>query len=109
MQVFVISLRIMKYLYVSSDDSLDLNTSNNAYDFTVNLPKSITGDFVIALGEITYTSHEEDLYVFCDLCEDSYIKNTSLPILRSVTHIGEFTNLYFHSTTRKISSAFAYI
>lgn len=90
----------MKFVYASSDDSLDFYPKNNSFDFTVNLPHSISGNLFIALGEIYYTSHGEDLLVFCDLCEDSFIKGTSLPVLRSVSHTGEFTHLYFHSVTR---------
>ena len=91
---------IMKYLFVCSEDSVDLNPANATYDFTISLPQELNGKFKIALGEITYTSHFEDLYVFCDLCEHSYIKDTSLPILRIVPKMGEFQNLYFHSVTR---------
>ena len=91
----------MKYLYLSSNDSLDYYPTNNPFDFTVNLPYSLSGQFVVALAEVHYTSHEEELFIFCDLCEDSYIKDNSLPILRTVSNIGEFSNLYFHTVTRK--------
>lgn len=92
----------MKYLFVSSDDSLEYHPTNSTYDFTITLPQTIHGDWEIALGDITYVSHFEDLYVFCDLCEYSYVKDTSLPLLRLISGIGEFENLYFHTVTRNV-------
>ena len=92
----------MKYLFISSEDSLELNPTNSTYDFTITLPQTLRGDWEIALGDITYVSHFEDFYVFCDLCEYSYVKDKTLPILRKVEQMGEFENLYFHTVTRNV-------
>ena len=91
----------MKYLFLSSTDSLDLSPNNSTYDFTVTLPQTIMGEFKIALVEMHYTSHFEDLYVYCDIAEQSYVKDSSLPILRIVSQMGEFGNLYFFPVTRR--------
>ena len=88
------------YLFISSEDSNELNPANTSYDFTVTLPQTINGSFEIALAEMTYTSHNEDLYVFCDLCEHSFVKDSMLPILRAVTGVGGYQNLFYHKVTR---------
>ena len=92
----------MKYLFISSEDSLKYNPTNSTYEFTVTLPQTIHGDWEIALSEIEYASHFEDMYVFCDLCESSYVKDKTLPLLRVVSKMGVFQNLYFYSVTRKV-------
>jgi hypothetical protein len=61
-----------------------------AGDFLVDLPKSyrIQGQWECALTEITFVSQLERLtqriYVCCDLADQSYVKETSLPVLRSI-------------------------
>lgn len=92
----------MKYLFVSSEDSLEYNPTNSTYDFTITLPQTIYGEWEIALAEIEYPSHFWDLYVFCDLCDSSYVRDRTLPLLRIVSQMGEFDNLYFHKTTRNV-------
>ena len=93
---------IMKYLFLSSNDSLELHPANSTYDFTVSLPQTMYGDWEIALAEVEYASHNEDMYVFCDLCEYSYVKSKTLPLLRVVSKIGEFEHLFFHKVTRNV-------
>ena len=85
---------IMKHLFLCSTDSILYHPSNKSWDFTVELPHAIEGQWKCALGDISYNT-TENLYVFCDLCEQSYIRGGTLPILRYVTQPKEFTNLYY--------------
>jgi hypothetical protein len=78
------------YLYLYCGDSLATHVNNHAGDFLVDLPKSyrIQGQWECALTEITFVSQLERLtqriYVCCDLADQSYVKETSLPVLRSI-------------------------
>lgn len=90
----------MKYLYLSSIDSKLDHPSNTGSDFTVELRQTLAGIYGCALGEISYSSSSEELYVYCDLIEVNQILDTSLPILRIVKGSGELHNLYFIRTAR---------
>ena len=78
------------YLFVSSGDSRSTHENNVAGDFTVNLPRPhhLCGSWECALKEITFVPDFETstdrIYVCTDLVEDSYVKNTSLSVLRSI-------------------------
>ena len=91
---------MMKYLYLSSIDSLDYHPHNNYSDFTVELPQTLYGLYDCALGAISYTSDDDEpLYIYCDIIETSYINNAQSPILRIVDSPGEVNNLYYVTTT----------
>lgn len=90
----------MTYLFLSSDDSLTYHPDNNSYDFTVELSRELKGAKRLALCELVFTPINEDLYVFCDVCDDSYALDRSLPLLRIVNASGEVSNLYFQDVTR---------
>jgi len=75
------------YVYLTSDDSIHLFPDNKPSEFTVNLGRNITlkGNWTCALKEITYHVHQdlpETVYILCNKCEPSYVRNTYLPILR---------------------------
>ncbi len=89
----------MKYIFASSDDSLDFYPNNKSTDFTVELPRVIRAS-ECALGEISFLSQSQDLVVLCDLCEESYYRDSLVPILRIVKAPGELENLYFVPITR---------
>ena len=75
------------YLFLNSQDSLSVHPKNTSFDFTVELPQPINvdGKSKIALSEINYSEvHEKDLYVYCDVCDYSYVKDGYKPILRIV-------------------------
>ena len=85
----------MKYLFLNSEDSKDFHTNTNT-EFTIELPDAIEGKFVCALSEIKFeNTPAEDLCVYCDIIEDSYINNSFLPLLRIVTESTKFHNLYY--------------
>lgn len=78
------------HLYVNSLDSAEIHKNNQLSDFWVQLPKPylLEGDWVCALKEITltpdYKPRGSRLYLCCDLVEDTYVRNTLLPVLRNV-------------------------
>ena len=92
----------MKHIFISSLDSLEYSPDNTTYDFTVTLPEPIIGRYKVALTEISYPTHFEDLYIFCDIVEQSYLQDKSLPLLRIVTGMGELNHLYYFNVTRQV-------
>lgn len=78
------------YLHLYCGDSLVTHVNNHAGDFIVDLPRSyrLQGQWECALTEMTFVSQFERMthrvYVCCDLVDQSYVKETSLPLLRSI-------------------------
>lgn len=74
------------YFFLSSRDSEKIYKQNNANDFIVELPVPLELDGRWECGlmdiQLSPTSFPKQLYVFCDLCNDSYVSNNKLPILR---------------------------
>jgi hypothetical protein len=85
------------YLYLHCGDSLAVHTDNHAGDFVVDLPKTykLDGHWGCALTEIAMSTHTEQktdrLYVCSNLIKESYVKDTFLPMLRSVPTTNEET------------------
>ena len=91
-----------KYLTISSIDSLDIHPSNSNYDFTVELERTIYGQFSIALVEIFCNQIPEELYVFCDIVEPSFVHDKMLPLLRVVRQPNEFIHLHQIRSSRAL-------
>ena len=74
------------YLFLCSQDSKDQHPNNASTDFTVELPKTfyLDGDWEVALKEIETRISADLIYVFSDICQESYVDDTLAPILRSV-------------------------
>ncbi len=78
------------HLYLSSRDSVDIRKNNDPSDFWIQLPKSydLEGHWSCCLKEISltldFTPKSSRLYVCCDVIEDSYVRDSLLPILRNV-------------------------
>ena len=73
------------YLYLSSSDSELYYPNNTATDFTVELTETLNlpGEWECSLLEIFFTKRiAGDIVVFSDLCANSNISNTKLPVLR---------------------------
>lgn len=88
----------MQYLFLHSEDSLLTHPQNNATDFTVDLPQplDLPGKWSIALTEISITPNKKaDLYVYCDVCDYSYQRNTRKPILRIIKGSTTFAKPYY--------------
>lgn len=79
------SLRVV----VSSEDGKDLFSGNQAFNFRVKLNRTIQleGYWVVALTEFTVTEQdyvEKPLFIFSDICQNSFIGNNEQPLLRRV-------------------------
>lgn len=78
------------YLYLSSQDSLDVRKNNNPSDFWIQFPKtySLEGQWVCALKQISFTCDfkpkSRRLYLCCNIVEESYVRNTLFPVLRNI-------------------------
>lgn len=89
------------YFFVSSEDSKEIYPMNSLSDFIVELPKiyDLDGQWEIALLDVEVrkkSASMPDMYLFCDLCENSYTLHSELPILRRFTlKSGMRTNLTF--------------
>ena len=78
------------YFFVSSEESKDIYPMNSLLDFTVELPRmyDLEGQWEIALLDMEVRKRSvsmPDLYLFCDLCENSYSLHSELPVLRRFT------------------------
>ena len=73
------------YLFISSQDAQDLHPENTSTDFTIELPRTyeLTGDWEVALKEIELRIKEDLVYICSDICEESYVHGTLVPILQS--------------------------
>ncbi len=86
------------FIFFSSKDSLRRHPNNKAWEFTVELanPIKLEGQWECALMEIDYDKRvKKDLYIICDLCESSNVRDKSLSILRVVKAQNIFTIPYF--------------
>jgi hypothetical protein len=78
------------YLFLASDDSLLTHVNKTAGDFIVELPRRYRLDdsWECAISEITFVSEFEQLtdrmYACTDVMDDSYVRGTTLPVLRSI-------------------------
>ena len=72
------------YVYLSSKSSAEY-PENSASDFTVQLPKTISGVQECGILEVRLpSSPSKPLFVCTDLCEDSIVNSKSLQVLRRV-------------------------
>ena len=78
------------YLFLSSQDSIDVRKNNDPSEFYIELPKpyALQGYWDCGLTEISFTTkftpRSKRLYLCCDLVEESYVNDTLRPILRNV-------------------------
>ena len=78
------------YLFLASDDSPLTHVNNTAGDFIVELPRRYRLDvsWECTISEITFVSELEQLTdrtsVCAEVINDSYVRATTLPVLRSI-------------------------
>jgi hypothetical protein len=102
------------YLYISSNDSVDLFTTNDSAEFKCYLGKNIDlrGEWKCGLKELyfyTASSKPSILYITCDICERSYTEGNYVPLLRRLVLPGlddesyniEFADTYYKRVTEK--------
>ena len=72
------------YVYLSSKPSTTYS-ENTASDFTIQLPRTISGVEECGVVEVRLPSTpKKTLFVCTDLCEDSIVNNKSFQVLRRV-------------------------
>jgi hypothetical protein len=95
----------LQYLFLSSSDSLDNHKNNTWYDFTIEFSNMLDfqGGWECALAEIFFDADvTENLFLYCDICEYSYVGSKLLPVLRLVNHNSiEFYNLIYMKVNNK--------
>ena len=83
------------YVYLSSDDSKIYFPDNVPAKFTVKLPETLhlRGKWQLALCDVQYPSIEkkqpEQLLLLTDICQDSIVGETRMPILRRFKYTTE--------------------
>ena len=101
------------YLFLSSNDSKIFHPHNSPFNFTIELPKTLDlqGNWKCALAEIFYSeSLDQDLFVYCDICEYSYIDDGYKPILRVVNGSDIYDTLFYQPiTTQFVNRIHIYI
>ena len=78
-------------LFLSSTDSLNYFPHNHACDFQVELSDSLhlRGNWTCALAQISFNEKIiEDLVILCDMCDESYIRDRRMPVLRVIPSQG---------------------
>lgn len=89
------------YLYLYCGDSLKTQVDNHAGNFVVDLPKTyqMPGDWECALTELSTPTLTEEpsnrLYICTDIVEESHVRNSFLPVLRSIGSREEYFDLDF--------------
>ena len=78
------------YLFLSSQDSLDVRKNNNTSDFWFQLPKtySLEGQWLCALKQVSFTCDfkpkTQRLYLCSDIVAESYVRNTLVPVVINI-------------------------
>lgn len=96
------------YVYLNSQDSTNLRKNNSPSEFFVQFPKSYQLEdlWKCALIEVTLTCdfkpRSSRLYVCCDIVQDSYVRNTSLPVLRNIEISGRYNRIKTETFTNPV-------
>ena len=98
------------YFFLSSRDSLFYHKDNKPYDFTVELNETVNlkGLWEIVLCDINLnTNLTESVYVYSDICDQSYVLNSSEPVIRLIFPSASstsysFTNRYYLPIKQKV-------
>lgn len=88
-------------MVLKSTDGNLLFENNTACNFTIQLDRQIdlTGYWMVGLTEISITykdtsKHIEDIYVYSNICEESFVGSSEKPLLRKVYIKKETTEQY---------------
>lgn len=108
-------------MVLESSDGSSLFEKNTPHDFTVQMDRMVhlEGYWVVALMEmnITYkdtSKHIEDVYVYSNICEESFVGPSEHPLLRKIHISKDETEQYTknrqkHMTTHLIFSTPYYV
>ena len=80
------------FLYLKSNDSISRFPNNSNSDFIVQLAENMSFNrkLSVAIAEFQcppiMSDDVEDLYIYCDICHESYVGELKRPVLRRVFH-----------------------
>jgi hypothetical protein len=80
-----------RYLFLCHTDSIARYPGNKANDFTVYFPNPLilNGEWEVALVEMGFkeakSKNQVDVFICCDICDNSLVGEGSLPILKCHT------------------------
>ena len=91
------------YFFLSSIDGLNFHPNNKAYNFTVEIAErtSLSGDWEVGICDFhVSTVTNETLYLFSDIVDYSYVRNSMEGILRLLPQSNSnkyqlFNNVYY--------------
>ena len=91
------------YFFLSSADSLSFHPNNKAYNFTVEVPEraNLVGEWEVGICDFyASTVINETLYLFSDIVDYSYVRNSMQGILRLLPQSNSnkyqlFNNVYY--------------
>jgi len=85
---FAFGLKMSLRMVLSSSDGSDFFPNNKSHDFRVKLGRSLQfeGYWVVALTEINTSDRGQtkELFVYSDICQDSFSGSSERPLLRRV-------------------------
>jgi len=96
------------YLYLHSRDSLQLHKNNNPSECWIQLPKlySLEGRWECGLIDISldcdFVPKSSRLYLCGDFVEESYVRETSLPVLRHIEVTSRYKKVKYEAYTHPI-------
>ena len=103
------------YLYLNSSDCLFTHPQNVPSDFTIDLPEPLHFDnekYEIAVTEVLYKGKRTiDLYMFCNICDTTFVREKTLPILRIIRQPNEIFAVpyYIPIYQKNISTVHVYL
>ena len=91
------------YFFLSSIDSLNFHPNNKAYNFTVEIAErtTLSGDWEVGICDFhASTVTNKTLYLFSDIVDYSYVRNSMEGILRLLPQSNSnkyqlFNNVYY--------------
>lgn len=92
-------------MVLSSDDGKLFYSDNKPFDFRIKLnrPIQLEGYWVLAITEFSTTERgaKEEMFVYSDVCQDSFIGDSEQPLIRRISfndknsHIIIYENPYY--------------
>lgn len=82
------AVNMSKRMVLRSGDCKQVYPDNKTCDFRVLIPKplQLTGNWTVSLLELAYQGSkiptEKDLYICCNLCRDTIVGDSEIPLLR---------------------------
>ena len=83
------------YFHIKSSDCKSCYPNNSPCDFIYELSQPLYGTYTIGLCEVFGTKLPKFFYVYCDICQETEMFGTRLPLLRCVSKKQVFNPMHF--------------